>query len=122
MKQILKWQLPIHTVSEANSREHWHKKAKRHNAQRTWIWAQFASEKPNIPLPCIIKLTRVGKRKLDSDNLPVSMKWIRDAIADMIFPDQAAGKADDDPRLEWEYDQKIGKEYEVHVEIFDALL
>lgn len=82
----------------------------RHDKQRRWIWATFQSEKPDIPLPCHIKLTRVAKRYLDCDNLPVSMKYIRDAIADQIFPGLAPGQADNDKRLSWQYDQIKGKE------------
>src|SRR5215831_9187211 len=118
MKQIFQWQLPIYTVSEANSREHWAKKAVRHDTQRRWIWATFKTEKPNIPFPCHIKLTRVAKRYLDSDNLPVSMKYIRDAIADQIFPGLAPGQADNDSRLSWEYSQTKGKECSVIVTFY----
>ena len=86
--------------------------------QRRWIWATFNSEKPVIPLPCHIKLTRIGKRYLDSDNLPMSMKYIRDAIADQIFPGLAPGQADNDERLSWEYNQTKGKECEVIITVF----
>ena len=111
----IEWFLPIFTVSEANSREHWHKKAVRHDMQRRWVKVKFLQEKPTITLPCQITLTRIGKRKLDSDNLPISMKWIRDAIADNIFPGLPPGRADDDERLVWKYDQKITKIRELGV-------
>jgi hypothetical protein len=119
LKQVYNWFIPIHTVSEANSSDHWTAKKKRHDLQKRWIWVCFKTHKPQIPLPCKIKLTRVGKKLLDSDNLPVSMKYIRDAIADQIFPGKAAGQADNDQRLSWEYDQKTSKkEMGVEIEIF----
>lgn len=106
---MIEWTIPIHTVSEANNSDHWTKKKKRHDMQRRWIWVYFQKEKPIIQLPCKIKLTRLGKKLLDDDNLPVSMKYIRDAIADQIFPGKAAGQADNDRRIMWEYAQEKHK-------------
>lgn len=117
-KALFEWILPIKTISEANCSEHWAKKSKRHNAQKFRIWAHFKNEKPKINLPCKIKLTRYGKRMLDSDNLLSAFKWIRDEISAYIIPGLNPGKADDDTRIKWEYKQKIGKTYEVGIEIF----
>lgn len=116
MIKTIEWQIPIHTVSEANTQEHWTKKKKRHDLQKRWIWLFFKKERPDISFPCHIKLTRIGKKMLDSDNLPVSMKWIRDTVADTLIPGKAPGQADNDPGLSWEYDQQIGKEYAVKIE------
>jgi hypothetical protein len=71
-----------------------------------------------MPLPCHIVLTRIGKKKLDSDNLPMSMKWVRDAVADQLIPGLLPGRADDDSRITWDYAQEIAKEYAVRIEIF----
>jgi hypothetical protein len=51
---------------------------------------------------------------LDSDNLPVSMKHVRDGIAD------AMGVDDRDERVTWEYAQERGKpgEYKVKVDVW----
>lgn len=117
MKEI-RWEIPVKTVSEANSREHWHVKARRHTSQAFYIKSFFRKELPQFEFPLRIRLTRLGKRKLDSDNLQMSMKWIRDAIADNIFPNMAAGRADDDPRLIWEYDQMTGKMCGVLIQFF----
>lgn len=62
-----------------------------------------------IKLPCTVKLIRQSPRKLDTDNLPVSMKYIRDAIADHLIPGLAPGRADDDQRLNWQYEQTTAK-------------
>lgn len=67
-------------------------------------------------LPAHIKLTRVAPRILDSDNLPVSMKYFRDAIADYFIPGLAPGRADSNERLTWSYDQRKGT-YAVEIEI-----
>lgn len=45
------------------------------------------------------------------------MKYLRDALADQIFPGKAAGQADNDPRLNWEYAQEKG-ENSVRIEIY----
>ena len=58
-----------------------------------------------------ITLTRVGIRKMDSDNLSGSCKAIRDGIADALEID------DGDERLDWQYRQEVGKVYCVKVEI-----
>lgn len=121
MTLLLQWTLPIRAESEANCSEHWTKKKKRHDIQKRWVWAYFKQERPCIPLPCRIKLTRIGKRMLDSDNLPVSMKWVRDSIADQLIPGLPPGHADNDPRLSWEYDQKTSGEYKVIVGFYSLL-
>ncbi len=116
MRKYLEWNIPIHTISEANVSQHWTKKKKRHDIQKRWVWVFFQREGHFIPLPCHIKLIRVGKKLLDDDNLPVSMKHIRDCIADNIFPGLPPGKADGRKELSWSYDQQIGKEYAVIVQ------
>lgn len=116
MNVVYSWQLPIYTVSEANTQQHWTKKKKRTDLQKKWIWLLFQKEKPSIPLPCVIKLTRIGKRDLDDDNLPVSMKYIRDSISSQIFPNKASGQADNDSRIKWEYAQERGH-YAIRIEV-----
>jgi hypothetical protein len=108
----------IRTVSEANraSHEHWRKRQQRAKQQRSnAAWSAEACSKPKRwPLPCVIKLTRIAPSNgLDSDNLPVSMKHVRDGIAD------AMGIDDRDPRVTWEYSQERGapKQYAVRVEV-----
>ena len=60
-----------------------------------------------------MRLTRIGPRRLDSDNLAAALKHVRDGVAD------ALGMDDGDPRLVWLYGQRRGKpgEYAVLVEI-----
>jgi len=91
--------LPIHTVSEANRRDHWRVKAKRARLHRQTAAALV----PRFALPCAVTLTRVGVRKLDGDNLQGAMKAVRDGVADRL------GVPDNDPRIEWRYAQAKGK-------------
>jgi len=85
MKTIVNWQLPIKTASESNSSEHWTVKRKRHKIQQGWVNMVFLQDKPIVEIPCNIVVTRIAPRSLDShDNLPMSLKWICDSIADNI--------------------------------------
>lgn len=116
----MKLKLPIKTVNEANSREHWHKKSVRHTVQKSAILYLLRGKIDESFLPCIIKLTRIAPRKLDKwDNLPMSFKWILDAITSLLVPDKAIGQSDSDPRIQVEYEQIKGEinEYAIEVEI-----
>ena len=115
MNPYLEILIPVKTVSEANISEHWSKKSKRKQQQKALVKIYLSPKLECIKLPCTILLKRIGKRRMDSDNLTVSMKYCRDAIANLIFPGLPAGKADDSPEFTWAYDQKIGKEYAVIV-------
>lgn len=120
MKTIINFQLPIKTASESNCSEHYHVKNKRHTLQKRWVKTAFKKENPNISLPCKITLTRIAPRSLDAhDNLPMSLKWVADGVAENIIPGKAAGRADDSKEISWEYKQKKGqtREYAVIIEI-----
>lgn len=109
--------LPIRTVSEANSFEHWTKKHQRHKAQRQAVALLLNPHRDKINLPCHIKLTRVAPRKLDRwDNLPISMKYILDACCAIITNDHRPGRADDDERITVSYDQQTNSFYSVIIE------
>jgi hypothetical protein len=120
MKTIVSWQLPIKTASEANSSEHWTKKAKRRRLQKQWIKAVYHRDRPQIALPATVALTRIAPRSLDvQDNLPMAFKGIVDALAEMITGNFVPGRADDCKDITWEYHQEKGKprEYAVRIEI-----
>jgi len=107
---IKKWSLPVNTVSEGNSSEHWSKSRKRHKTQAYWI--QYYLKEIHIykNQPILVKLIRISSRKLDShDNLPMAFKWIVDSIASIINPGLKAGRSDDSNLIEWKYDQEKGK-------------
>jgi hypothetical protein len=110
-------------VSEANTSEHWSKKSARHKMQRMLINA-YMNKQQRPQLPCTITLTRIAPRFLDEgDNLPMAFKSLRDSIADYIFPNKAAGRADDSKELTWKYKQEKGKvkEYALKVEIENGI-
>ena len=122
MGLILDRILPIKTVSEANSSEHWAVKGKRHKLQKRWIKLSLNLYRLKIPLPCKIKLTRIAPRKLDEgDNLPTAFKYIRDALSELITGETIAGRSDNDERISWEYSQEKGdpKKYSIRIEIMD---
>lgn len=91
------YRLPIKLESEPNLRGHWTRKHRRSRAHR-----KAALMIGRHSLPCVVTITRVGKRMLDSDNLVASAKFLRDAVADRLGVDDA------DPRVEWRYEQRTG--------------
>lgn len=99
--------LPIATVSESNRRDHWRDKAKRARLQRRTA----AMLVPRVGLPCVVTLTRISPRLLDDDNLRGALKHVRDGVADRL------GIDDRDPRVEWRYAQRKGKQKAVEVEL-----
>jgi len=97
--------IPLKVISSANTREHWAVKHKRDKLQKEVVRAYLSGFKHGITTPCVIKLTRVSPRKLDGDNLQYAFKGIRDAVCSFIIPGLAPGRADDDERLQIEYEQ-----------------
>lgn len=87
--------LPLETVSEMNRRDHWSVRHRRLKAHRDAAWLLCLPHR----LPCVVTLTRVGGRSLDTDNLTSALKGVRDGVADRLGVDDA------DPRVEWRYAQ-----------------
>ena len=115
--KISELHLCIATVSEANCSEPWRKKHARHKLQKAHI--RHSSNRIPKELPIHIKITRISPRTLDShDNLPMSVKYISDQLAAEITGNHVAGRADDDKRITWEYDQVKGKPQGVLIEFF----
>lgn len=108
--------LPLRLVSEANVREHHMVKARRASEQRQLARMALTPQIPPIREPHVwhdieVRITRIGPRKLDSDNLARACKAVRDGIAD------AVGLDDGDPRFDWDYDQRTkGRSYGVIIE------
>jgi len=114
------FQIPVKTVSEANSSEHWVKKANRHKTQKWMVRKAFRDHSINVQLPVEITMTRIAPRMLDShDNLPCSLKFLADQVASEITGIKQAGRADDCKEITWKYFQKKGKvkQYAVEVKI-----
>lgn len=112
--------LPLHTVSENNGREHYRVKAKRVKHHRETAKAMCASALSMPALPCVIRITRISPRGLDSgDNLPGASKALRDGIADWLSIDDR-----DNTRVAYVYDQRRGppKHHSVMVEIIERAI
>lgn len=110
--------LPIKTVSEANCFEPWQKKHGRHKDQQRIVAFCLNPVKNNIKLPCKILLTRFAPNELDAfDNLPMSLKYIVDAVCAIITGDYRAGRADGDKRISISCDQVKSDAYGVRVTV-----
>ena len=124
--------LPIRTYSEANGLlsqtrfykngkpkpEHWTEKNARHKAQKAAVIYALRPRIHEAKLPCTVTLTRYAPKMLDwHDNLPISFKWITDAVCDMLIPGEKAGIADSDERIKIKYDQEKCSEYKIKIEI-----
>lgn len=110
--------IPLRTVSAANAREHWTKKAARNRKERLAVALYFRAC-PSIlrdsAAPLVVSLRRFGKRLLDDDNLAGSFKAIRDEVA-------ASLRRDDGPKsgIRWDYSQAIAKEYAIEIRVRHA--
>lgn len=99
--QQLTFDAPIRIVSEANDRSHWAVKSRRRKAQQGEVNVMLlnALRGRQIALPCTVKLTRIGPKRMDDDNWINGAKGVRDAIARRL------GVDDGDPRIKFEYEQ-----------------
>jgi hypothetical protein len=107
--------VPIRTISEANARDHWAKKAKRVKHQRglTKLLVGQAFALAGVPgFPCTVTLTRIApSRGLDSDNLASALKSTRDGVSD------ALGVDDGHPWVKWLCAQRRGSKGQWAVEV-----
>jgi hypothetical protein len=97
---IIQVRLGLKLVSEANARDHWRKRHKRAKFQREVARLTLGGDVYGPPPPYVITITRIGPRRLDSDNLAGSAKAVRDGVADWLKVD------DGDERLTWVYEQR----------------
>ena len=110
--------LPIKTVSEANCFEPWQKKHGRHKDQQRIVAIGLNPLKGKIKLPCKVMLTRFAPNQLDAfDNLPMSLKYIVDAVCAIITGEYRAGKADGDKRISIACDQVKSDAYGVRITV-----
>lgn len=120
------FELPLRIESEANRQEHWSRKQPRKKMQGSLVplalrlAPKFEGVLKHFNAGGKTRITfiRIAPRKLDDDNLPNAFKKCRDSVADLMKPGLAPGRADDDPRFEWKYDQSPrGSEYAMRVEL-----
>lgn len=122
--------IPIRTVSEANSTEHWTKKSKRHRQQQFFVRQYLKDRIKEVALPCTVTITRLSPRKLDDDNLIMCLKYVRDEIGSLIFPEKVKtyinssgsivsnkGHSDSDNRIKWFYEQEKSKKQAIRIRI-----
>lgn len=113
--------VPVKTSTETNTRQNWYAVAG--NAKREREATCLSLKGLHVEYPALIKsvkLTRHGLRLMDDDNLPGSMKRVRDQVAAWIAGNNTPdGKGDDSPTcgVAWSYDQVKGKEYGVVLEL-----
>lgn len=122
IKMIISFEIPIRTISEANTSEHWTKRRLRRKSQQFFVRLSYMRYVKDLQLPCKILITRIGPRRLDFDNLCSSQKGVVDALCDCIIPGLAPGRADGDERIKISYAQEIGKCLAVRIEIDDGVV
>lgn len=105
--------IPIRIESTQNLRECWQLRARRAKSHRELATWALGINAVRPALPCVITLTRIAPRSLDSDNLASGCKAARDGIADWLRVD------DGDKRIEWRYVQVRGapKQYALRIDI-----
>jgi hypothetical protein len=111
--------VPLLTISEANTAEHWTKSSARHKKQKQIIKLHYLQVKQHVSLPCHIHIVRLAPRRLDYDNLVISNKYLVDSICEELTGNYIPGQADSDPRITISYDQEKSKEYGVKI-LFDC--
>lgn len=85
-----------------NRRDHWrirYDRKKEQQAELAVAWNQNLRGR-KVELPCTVRLTRVGPRKLDRDNLASSLKHVIDYVAFRLGADDG-----DESKIAWIYDQ-----------------
>lgn len=106
----------LKTVSEMNRREHWGAKNRRKKDQQEQVAVAMlnALRGKRVELPCIVKMTRIGPKKMDNDNLAGAMKHCQDQIARQLGADDG----DESKVIFHHYQMPIGsRDYAVKVEI-----
>jgi hypothetical protein len=125
--------IPVVTVSEANGGrkrklkfldqtiykgEHWTDKHKRHKKQKAIVRYFLNPMQSLLSIPCHVHLTRHAPNKLNKhDNLPMSLKYIVDAVCEVITQDFRPGRADDSDDISISYHQVVSKQYWVNIKI-----
>ena len=105
--------IPIKATNSLNARLHWAARAravKKEKAQTAIAFLAAGGHLADFAPPLVVRLTRIGPRKLDGDNLQGTLKAVRDALAHKL------GVDDGSDAVRWEYAQERGP-YAVRVEI-----
>ena len=108
------------TVSEMNQREHWGSKNRRKDDQQEAVAIAMYSalRGRKVQLPCTVKLTRIGPKRLDNDNLAGALKFCQDQIARQLGVDDG----DESKVRFYHFQMPVGsRDYAVKVEISSQL-
>ncbi len=96
--------------------EHWTAKHKRHKKQKNIVFWSYQEVKQFVKYPCTLTFVRYAPKTLDAhDNLPMSQKWIVDALCAEITGEHRPGLADNFEGLTIKYDQVKSKVYGVKI-------
>ena len=115
MAKKVEYIIDIRTISESNTRGHWAKNLTLHQEQtylgelmtRRALEALPADhDLRKVDAPIDILMVRHACTEMDSDNLPVAMKYVRDGIANALEPGMRPGRADGLSRFSWTYRQR----------------
>lgn len=120
--QYVDAQIPVELISP-NVTAHWRAKLRQNRSYKSVVNYELCFNQSLDAIKVDIKngtsivvaLHRHGRKEMDYDNLVYAFKPIRDAIADLLLPGLAAGRADGDKRITWEYSQSAGKEYYIRI-------
>lgn len=107
-------------VQGPNAREHYMARARRVSGERAAVHGcslvQLGPDwRRGLKAPYAIKLTRIGKRLMDDDNVAAACKGVRDEVAVML----GHGDGPRDP-ITWSYGQAVADKYAVLVEIWHS--
>ena len=91
---------PLTLKSEANAGGKLRDKIARKSSVKSAV--VHALPDMRFPLPVIVRLTRIGQKRLDDDNLRMALKAVRDCVAAWLGVDDA------NPLIRWEYGQRAG--------------
>ena len=105
--------IPVRLVSVANLREHHAVKAKRTREHRGVARMLVLAARARWPeRPYLVIITRIGGRKLDTDNLVASAKAVRDGISEALGVNDG-----DESAASWGYSQRRGEPHEHGAEV-----
>lgn len=103
---VIIMEIAIETTYEGNKKQHWSQRARRFKRQEK-AFTQFVvahglfNTGKKIVGPISVLLTRIGGRRMDEgDNLPMSLKHVRDCVAKWIH------RNDNDPSIAWDCAQE----------------
>lgn len=105
--------IPVRVHGPNGSHGHWSVAAKRRRDLKSVTLMALRCNVGQVApvLPATVVITRVGKQRMDDDNVAFACKGLRDAVAEWL------GIDDGDERVTWVYRARTGKAYAVEIEL-----